>query len=512
MQPLIQNPYSPERWSNIRVKFQLIDVDAAENASASATSGATISKLVQTHNRVDSMDKKIASGEHNYFVLDGSYTLPKEDDNGEVGWWSGEISGAGGVFAIPQILEFNFSSDQSSVGFMIVFDDKANQYAADFKIQVYDSASVLIGEDIVTGNNRASYVSNMPVDGYRKVKITFLKTSIPFRRVRVAEVVFGIIQTFDETNTTELKLLYEISPWMENLPSRELTLTVENLDRRYNMINPQGIYKYLQEGQGMDTQIGIGETQSTIELVNMGRAYYTSSAAEDSSMTAKLLAHDWFYFMDGKCRIGTTGTWTVSEAVAAVIADSSLPIIVNIPSEIGSRVIGKCIPSDATHKEAIRLIAQAAMAVCFFNRENELEFVEFALGPVVDTLNNDNLYEPANVSVSDRINKVEITARNEYAETEVIYTATNKEPGEVDKVKSIDNPLVTSSDVAEWILAVLQKRIIYSLTERGNPAREIGDTVKIYDAYGENRNALITREECSFNGTLRANSAAWEGF
>ncbi|MDD4564764.1 MAG: hypothetical protein PHE79_04735 [Eubacteriales bacterium] len=511
MQPLKQNPYGPERWSDIRVSFELVDVDAAENAQVTATSEAAISELDQTHNRVDGMDKRLASLEHNYFVLDGSYILPDEIDNGEVGWWSSEISGNDGILSTPQVLEFDFTANQSSIGFTVIFDDRADQYATSFKIQVYGSTGILLGEDIVIDNDNARYVSNMPVDGYRKVKLTFLKTSVPRRRVRIAEVVFGIIQTFDETNTMEMRLLNEVSPWAESLPSAELAITVENQDRKYNMINPQGVYKYLQEGQGMNAAIGVGATKASIERVNMGRTYYTSSQAEDNSMTAKLIAHDWFYFMDGKCRIGMTGTWTVTEAVSAVIADSGLPIAINIPAAIGNRTIGKCISQDATHKEAIRLIAQASKSVCFFNRDDELQFIDMALGEVADTLDNSNLRNPAKVSVSDRVNKVEVTARDEYSGVEVIYTATNKALGEVDKVKTVNNPLVVGSDVAEWILAVLQKQINYSLQERGHPAREIGDTVKIYDDYGENRNAIIVREEYQYSGYLKANTEAWEG-
>ena len=129
----------------------------------------------------------------------------------------------------------------------------------------------------------------------------------------------------------------------------------------------------------------------------------------------------------------------------------------------------------------------------------------------VDTLDNSNLYNPAKVMVSDRINKIEIAVRDEYAQTEVIYTATNKDSGETDKVKAISNPLAASQTVAEWFLTVLQRRIYYDLQERGNPAREITDIVKIYDAYFENRNAIITKQEYLFDGTLRANSEAWGG-
>ena len=511
MLSLVQNPYSPERWSAVRVVFQLVDVDAAEDATPTATSEAEISKLEQTHNRVFETDKKLATLEHNYFLLDGSHVLPDETDNGEVGWWSGEISDSNGNFSIPQVLEFVFSEPQSSIGFTVIFDDKAEEYASNFKIEVFDASDVLLAEDNVVDNTSAHYISETPVDSYRRVKITFFKTAMPFRRVRVCEVIFGIVQVFSGKDVTQLKLLQQVSVGMESLPSNELTVTLENLSRRYNMANPQGIYKYLQDGQPLDVKIGVGESQNSIEYVNAGRYYYTSSKAQDSSMTAQIIANDWLYFLEGKCQVGTTGTWTVDEAVAAVIADSGLPITTNIPSSIGNRVINKCIPQDTTHREALRMIAQASMSACFFNREHELEFVDLALGDVVDELGNSNLYEPAEISVSDPINTVKITVRDEYAQTETVYTATNKKLDETEKVKLINNPLVANQDVAEWLLSVYQKRIYYDLRERGNPAREIADTVRIYDVYGENRNAIITKQEYIYDGALRANSEAWGG-
>ena len=117
------NPYPDERWSTARVIFELVDIDAAEDATATVTSEAEISKLSQTHNRVVEMEKKLATLEQNYFLLDGSFELPDENDNGEVGWWSGEISDSNGQ--LNQVLEFNFTEPQSSIGFTIAFDEKS---------------------------------------------------------------------------------------------------------------------------------------------------------------------------------------------------------------------------------------------------------------------------------------------------------------------------------------------------------------------------------------------------
>jgi hypothetical protein len=511
MQPITQNPYALERWSAIKVNFQLIDTDAAEDATATVTSEAAISKLSQTHNRAIYMSNKLATLEPDYFLLDGSFLLPDEADNGEVGWWSSEISDINGN--LNQVLEFNFIQDHSSVGFTIVFDDRANEYASDFTIQAYDSLNNLLDEDIVTGNTLHTYISEMPVENYRRVKITFTKTSKPFRRIRVCEVSFGIVRNFDGDNTKDLNLLYEISQNAENLPSHELNFTIDNSDKKYNMINPDSVYKYLQQGQQIDAYLGVGSSKEAIEYINMGKFYYTTSKAEDDSLTAQITGNDLFYTLNNSiCRIGSTGTWTVNDAVNAVILDSGLNITVNIPSIIGIRTINKCIPKNTTHREVLRLIAQAAMCTCYFNRLDELVFAEITEGTVVDTLNNSNMYKPAKISDLGRVNKIELVVYNEYSQVENIYTASNKEVGETDKVKTVNNPLAYNGQaVANWLLAMAQMRIKYELQERGNPAREITDTVKIYDAYNENRNAVITKEEFNFDGTLRANTVARGG-
>lgn len=501
---LSYSSYPTERQSNMRVVFQLVDVDAFEDATPSATSEAEISKIEQTHDEITSMSKKLATLEQDYFKLDGTFKLPSRTDNGQVGWWSSALSGPDSIFAPSQVLEFNFTESQSSVGFTIIFDDKANEVPSDFTIQTYDGSDTLLSEDIVVGNTNITYVSSESSDGYEKVRLTFTKTSKPYRRVRVCEVIFGIIQIFDNSNTSDLNIIYEINPSMDNLPTNELSITLDNVDRKYNMINPSGLYSYLQQGQEMDVQIGVGDPEN-VELVNMGRFYFNKSEAEDDSMTAEITANDKIIDLEGSiCRIGTDGTWTVADAVAAVISDSGLAISTSIPSLLGARIINKCIPQNVTHREALRLIAQASMSVCYFNRDDELVFVELAEGPVVDTLNSDNMLKPAKISIDQRINTVEIVSRNEYTDVETIYIAANKEAGETDKIKSITNPLANSNDIATWLLGIYQSRAHFELSERGNPATELADTIKIHDAYGENKNGIIEKQEFSYDGSLKA--------
>ena len=73
----------------------------------------------------------------------------------------------------------------------------------------------------------------------------------------------------------------------------------------------------------------------------------------------------------------------------------------------------------------------------------------------------------------------------------------------------LDNPCVVDGQaVADWILAQCKYRLAYSVDERGNPARELEDTIQIYDAYGNSNAARVISEEFTLNTGLSGRTKA----
>lgn len=497
--PKAYTPYADTRKISVQTIYELIDVTAADDATVTATSEASISRLNQTADKIQLMTKRIATCEPNQWRLDGRFQ-PPDTENFEIGWWSNAMSGSNKAFAAPQVLTFAFSQNENSNGFTVIFDDKTGDCASDFTISTYNSDNVLLTSATVTGNSDAIKYVPLPTTGYRKVVATFTKTSLPYRRLRVAEFVFGQIQTFDGDDISGIETTFEISPTMESLPSKALTLTINNIDKRYNVLNPVGIYRFLQKGQGILVQLGIND-----EYVNLGRFYFRESKANDDALTVSIYANDMFITLDKTtCTIGQSGTWTVLQAVTAVIADSGQSIVFDIPTSIGARTVQKCIPSNTTHREAIRLIAQAGRCICFFDRYNTLMFREFDLSSYVDELNDDRIAKRPTITDTGSINTVVVTARDEYNDEaeDVVYTSTDKESDETENALEITNDLVASQDTADWLLQMAKFRIEYDITEQGNPARELCDSVKVYDIYGENKNTLTVKETFRFDGGL----------
>lgn len=484
-------PYADERKIKLEASFELIDVDASTLAIAEGSTGTFFSKLEQTHNKIPYMSRKIATVEPNEWKLDGSYSLVRENKkNDEIGWWSERVSDENGNTYAR--LVYNFETTQSSRGITVTFDDRTENYATDFEVVAYDINGQILASAEVTGNNSYVAYADMAVQGYTRLDVLFYKVNKPNRRLRVVEVTFGYVKAFSSNDIVSFNVEYETALDGKILPSNRLSLTVDNTDRRYNIINPTGIYRYLQKGQGINASIVING-----ERVTMGRFYFDSAKSDDNSMTVTITAYDKMYQLnDLTVNVGASGTWTIKQAVNAIIKATGLTIATNMPSDIASRKIGKALPTNTTAREALRLVAQAGKCVCFFNRLDELEFADPLASGVVDSLNNDRMALLPTITDTGLINSIEVESKDDYAETpiEVIYTAKDIGEDETERKVIVTNPLVISDDVAEWLLQMSKYRIKYDITERGNPARELVDMVNIADIYGENRNGITVKQ------------------
>ena len=75
-------PYAVERVCDMRVVFELVDVDAAATAVPDCSDSCSLAQLEQTHDGVLEITKKYATFEWNFWCLDGSFPLPEEDLTG----------------------------------------------------------------------------------------------------------------------------------------------------------------------------------------------------------------------------------------------------------------------------------------------------------------------------------------------------------------------------------------------------------------------------------------------
>lgn len=493
------NAYPSARHVSMSISFALVDVDAAGNATPTSNGAERLSDLARLLTGNAKSPGKIMTMEDGLVRTDGTWEPMPEDM--VVPYWSTALSDGSGTFSIPPTLTMTLSAPASSVGFSMAFDESAGCWPSSLRITAYRGASRIAQETFSLSGPQLD--ADLPVDNYNKVVVEFLKTPEPYRRIKLYAFLFGIVQRFNPDTIVSATITAGCDPACDAIPSAQLVFTFNNQDKAYNLINPNGLYRFLQDGQVIETEMAIdGQTAET------GTFYFTKSEAQDSALTAKITANDRVLSWDGETwNGGTSGTWTLEEALRTVLGEG---VTFSFGAGLAQRTVGKAIPQDTSKREAVRLLCQAARCTCWVDRAGVVtcRSLEIA-GSGVDTLDGDNLYSWDGVGVSERVDCVSLTVKDEYGDTEQTYTA-----GSGVNVESINNPCAVDGQVvAQWLLNIYRQRLSYDVKNRGNPEVKAGDTITIYNAYQEAGRAVVYEQDLTYNGGLTAQTkalgAAW---
>ena len=503
------NPYSDVRRVGTKMTFTLTDL-TADTAHFTYDSSDTLflAQRPQVTDGITIPSRKWATTELNDgWICDGSYDfLSETEDNGEIGWWSYRYTAAGYTpsgmtgygFASTVYLTVTSDTALASKAITIFFDELRGEYANNFNVTTYSESNGTYStlETIQVRNNESPVVIvQLTKNDYSRVRLDFKTLPTNNHFVKILEVLFGEVQIFTDNDIKDVHITYQSSVFAEAFPSNELEITINNADKAYNIVNPSGIYRFLQTGQGINVSLYINGSQ-----INMGRFYFSGARSSDNAITAEITGYDRAFLLDTvQYNNGRGSTWTVETAVADVIAVSGLDFAYSIPSEVASMTIRRDIPQETSCREALRMIAQAAMCVCYFSRNDVLIFRRPEIGGTKDLLNADCLMSYPEAEDTGLINYVELTARSDYRNTENTYIAQNIGVRETQQTLSVDNPLIVDQAhgqaVADWLLLMNSYRLTYNCESRGNIIDEIEDTIQINDAYGNKKKARMIGEE-----------------
>lgn len=245
------------------IEYGAVDVTAKADSQLSVNDTQAFSKLNELK-RSNLPERKYATLEKNHFVLDGK-SENMGDNITEVGWWSHEMSDSSGQFSQPPIMTIDFTKVHTSIGLTLTFSKFA--YCNNLKIQYYDGNNTLISEETFAPDNYEYFCEDV-VDNYKKIVITFYSTNIPYRYLKLYKILYGQAVLFEGDNLINANLLEQVNLLSDELSINTLDFTVYSDDDRFNILNPQGVYKTLQQRQELNVWQSKGG-----ELYNMGTFY-----------------------------------------------------------------------------------------------------------------------------------------------------------------------------------------------------------------------------------------------
>lgn len=540
--------YGFERTINGKVSFEILDVKAYDDVTPSVSDEAEISRLEQTINKNRSMSYKYASFERDYFKLDGSFVLPPRENegDGEVGWWSGQVSGEDGTFATRPVLTYSFTDTHSSIGLTFTFDTGTNEFATDFRIEVYGVDGLILNE-LVSGNLSPVYYFNRPLDGYNRIVITIIKWVSPLRRARLTEIDFGSVQEYTGEKLISLKVVEEMDLLASTVPSNELSFTLDNSDQYFNILNPDGVYRFIVPNQEMRAELGLLIGESKYEWIPMGKYYLSDWKVEEGAMTSTFTGHDLFTqldLIDIQPSTVPTNLYTLAQNVfsQAGVEDYKLDdTLKNIPTT-GFTDVTKA-------RQALQYIAIAGECVVRQDRGGHILFEHYeeltyetgyvtwtgtALGGVASTgefaslstypqvyidysfqqINFDNTYEIPSITLGSQVKQLtfKITPTDGSEAFDLQYNNSLVKDG---IGYAITNPLITTethaANVAAWMFTYYNFIASYNASWRQNPALECGNVILIEDRFGNKKKARVTKQNYNFEGYLEGTTEAKGG-
>lgn len=493
-----------------KVVFDILDTDAAADAVATVTGEAAISQKTQIFNGTREMDSKYATLENDYWLLDGSFSLaPKSTETTyEAGWWSAALSGSDGTFSTPQVVTIDFDSDHSSIGISISFDVMSDEYAEDFTIVVKDSGGSTLHTETVTGNTLSKYIFEENLTNYRQVIITITKWVNGYRMARIAEIDFGIVEEYTGNELIKFNVVEELDTISNTLTSNELTFTVDNQDLRFNILNPTGIYPYLQRNQKIYPYIGVLKADTNIEYIPMGVYYLTEWKSDEGTLTASFTARDILDLLAQDDYLGNSFSGQTLKSIAEYILYSyDLSFFGDFDYVVDSAldsITVTAIVGGGTYREVLQLVCLAGMAVMYSDRYGVIQIKQLGAVSCGETIDFDNMFNAPVIKLDKLVNTVRIVKSN--SDTYTYEDPLKPTTEQTIAVKTEENSVITNDTDAEntaiWMLGELNKRFLYETNWRQNPKLEAGDIVTIEDEFGEDKDVRITKQEFSFAGYL----------
>ncbi|MEG2740481.1 hypothetical protein [Clostridium sp.] len=500
---------APSRMCKLRVTFDISDTTANGDIKNVITSTEfNLSDKQQMFNKERESSYKLATWEKSRWKLDGSFVIPSQvpATNGEMGWWSNSLCGEGSMFTTPENIEIIFNNTHSSMGLTITFDTLCGEYAVDFDIVAYGTDNNIISTINITNNTQVRFVIETPLYLYKKILIKIKKWCKSYRRAKVLGIDFGVVRVYDDNNLINANLIQELDLTSSNIIPDEFKFVVYNNNREFNILNPQGFYRFLQQRQQVLCEIGT-ELNGSFEYCKMGTYWLKEWQSDEGAMTATFTARNIIDSLDGEEYENLISSTTNLKAVAiailskAGIIDYELDVALESISTTGLIKKVSC-------RTALQMVAIAAKCnVYVVDNKLYVKLIKINLGVSSGIIDMDNMFKEPQISLEPLIKNVEVKYYSDLENS--VDVICNNSSVEIGDTLKIDNTLISNSTVAtsvgSWIIGIKNLRALYIANWRQNPSMDALDIVDIENSY-ETKKAVITKQEYEYQGYLKGKS------
>lgn len=422
----------------VTISFSNPFLDASVEMSANEY--AYISHPLQACDEIEDVNHKWASCDGSLKADGTFYACPDTAESlksNQMGWWGSSMSDENGNFAEPYptlTIEFSFRRIENV---LVVGDSTRGEWPVDFDLVFYNADNELIFTDSITGNQSVSWLkSDYALRIITRIDLVIKKWSHSSRQAKIAEFFPVLMKTYSGDDLLLIDLLEERefstgSLPIGNISANELTVRINNADRRFDPGNSDSeLYGLVELNRKVRAWLGVELPDLSIEWVPLGTFFSGEWSASESDISAETTAVD---RMDLLTRDTFNGpvyeNISLYQLAVNVLNDKGYKYWVD--PELKNYIVPKAYFDNLTHRECIRLIAEASISQAYVSRDDEIRIE----GPS---------YLESQSSVKQDITKSNYITKDNPANYKELanYITINTQPlvpGEVDEVYKTDD-------------------------------------------------------------------------
>lgn len=439
---------------------QYVYRSATNTAIVSAENTHTVAiPNIQTLSMIDGYPANYATCEDNLVWLSCNYEYVNDTGTGlyRMGYVNNAVSDEDGEFSATPSVSYNWNKEINTSGFRLFFFQ--NNYATEVTVTAYND-NVVIDTKTVQNNDWILDI-DFAVSGCDKVTFTFGSVAEPNRFIKVSKI----------------QVLRYVDSWGSYLTKRQKLIA-----------------EFIING----------------EHIPMGNSYLFDSLKQiNGGLTAEITAKSAVSYLDNQKHDGQHGTTSLGTAMSTVLDGTGISIVYN-PATLSNTTVSKATPKDTTKRAATHYFAQAAKATCFFDRDGVLNIKSLEATDYVDNIDMSNIYNSDIARMNEYVNMIRLTVKDEYTDPQ---TSNTYYGGSGLYYRELQNNCVNSSNgtsVAEWLLRQYGRRVYFEIETRGNPALELGDTIRITTLDGMRYIAVIYEQLFEYGDSLKCTIKAVE--
>lgn len=434
----------------LKVKFNIVDPET--NPDLSSNSEEIFSDLDNIKETTISQTKNYATLEKNFWLLNDSQPIYGSEEL-EQTYVSSYMSDKNCLFSDKACITLTSSVYLTTLGLTMVFDSIDKNYAKKLKVKAYRDSTMIMDKDYTLSSysDRLIFADNEELVRWNKIEIYFIESSLPYRRIRVNQLLFGIMETYTDENLISAESKEKTTMINSELPTHTFKFTIDNMNKLFNPDNPQGWYRYILQQQPISYEWGYQLDDGTIEWILGGKMLLTGSVEvgenQVSFSTTSLINYLTKVYKKG---VYNSSGRSLYDLAVDVLEDS------NIDSSQYNLWSGlKSIKTDAPlpkleARQLLQIIATTGNCILFTNRENVINIQPFNYVLNPDGMKYDFITSNPVVKVQSELHNT-IIYINHYSKEDNVSELFKNESLEITGTKTIEIEYDLATDISATI-------------------------------------------------------------